>query len=380
MTWNPARIRLSIIRFPGLLLMSSTALLAGGCGPATTTHQIRGTYPPEPLHAHLPTVEAKSCNGVSTYRDLPPPPPPPAYPSCELWHHSAERLTNGHEEESLVRIIEFNDEGEVNETQRDAALRDIRATITAAGRGLVVVFAHGWHHGAQVCDDNLACFRRALMGLHSAQKTIDGMNHDGKRTDPAPVIGVFLAWRGEEFERFPGKQLSLFSRKGIAQRIGRNGARETLDRLDGLYRDLRASLETEGEDRRVRMISVGHSLGGAMLFTALQSKVQVRENGRRVLKLGEDGLPQGFGDMMVLVNPAVEAWEYKPFHRYSRSRNRVTRRADAPPILVSVGSTADQAVGAYFPIARLVQSLWHPTRPFRGVSNFLAMGRYWLHT
>ncbi|MCB1034885.1 MAG: hypothetical protein KDD47_13730, partial [Acidobacteria bacterium] len=50
------------------------------------------------------------------------------------------------------------------------------------------------------------------------------------------------------------------------------------------------------------------------------------------------------------------------------------------PILVSVGSTADQAVGAYFPIARLVQSLWHPTRPFRGVSNFLAMGRYWLHT
>ena len=210
------------------------------------------------------------------------------------------------------------------------------------------MFAHGWHHGAQVCDSNLACFRRVL--------------HDFKsRYSDREIVGIYLGWRGESFRK--GRSLTLWSRKNIAQRIGREGALTSLLAIDEI-----------AQQKGLRLVTVGHSLGAALIFTAVQHKFITEVAGsRQVRPIGKsDRIVRGFGDMVVLVNPAIEAWEYEPF--YQDTRQRVGR-----PEIITIATSADAAVGKAFPASRVVQYLWKPGNIKKGGSNLSGMGRYESH-
>ena len=183
-------------------------------------------------------------------------------------------------------------------------------------------------------------------------------------------MGIYLGWRGESSDS-KLNQLTLFSRKSIAQRIGKRDALRTLLEIDKVV-----------EEEELSMITVGHSLGAALIFTAVQYKlvteVERKKNGKvkRKKLVRPIGSPQnyqrGFGDLIVLVNPAIEAYEFEPFH--NDCRPRIGR-----PEMIVVASTADNAVGMAFPPSRVVQYLWRPNHILRGGSNLKGMGRYSNH-
>lgn len=328
-------------------------VLAGlqvGCS-SVAKLQVRGTEEAMKLPVSLGQLEEADCE-IGEDVD-----------ACRLWDRSIERLEHDSEKFS-VGVIEFNDEGQANPIQREQVMGLIREAVGERQgsrnnpTALVVMFAHGWHHGAQVCDSNLACFRRVLARLQKNQPDL-------------PVVGVYLGWRGEQYRRL--NPLTLFTRKLVAQRIGRRGGLETLLMIDDLCRE-----------KSARLVTVGHSLGGALVFTAVQSKLMVQVQGRKDKDsparwqrsvrplVSRDLERRGFGDMVVFVNPAVEAWEYEAFHRDIRDR-------EGRPEVITVASTADKAMGGVFSASRVVQLLWRPNHLFRGGSNFVGLGRLARH-
>jgi hypothetical protein len=92
----------------------------------------------------------------------------------------------------------------------------------------------------------------------------------------------------------------------------------------------------------------------------------------------EDGKPlpirPGIGDLVVLLNPAFEARRYAIFAEDLKN-GQSHYRDDQLPVLFTVASEGDNAVGMAFPIGRTLYFLFHPWR-YRGVEDVIGQGHY----
>jgi len=99
---------------------------------------------------------------------------------------------------------------------------------------------------------------------------------------------------------------------------------------------------------------VGHSFGGAVVFSALE---QILES-RFIHTVGTPQTPeaaQGYGNLVVLLNPAFEAQLYAPLSDMSAERKEYVK--SQLPVVAILTSQADRATGVAFPIGR-----WFDTR------------------
>ena len=215
----------------------------------------------------------------------------------------------------MVGIVEIDEQGNANPAQYAqtmAAITDSIHGASLAGRKTTLVtFIHGWHHGCRTCDDNLTCFRRVLAELGKEAT---------KSPRPRNIVGVYIGWRGR---LFLGKAdvISIWSRKSVAERIGKKGGKEILTQLRNIWADA---------DGDVTMVTVGHSLGGALLLSSVRYGLTgnvdnilrggagnyriVRASGLRAnVTDGMKAKRAGFGDLIVLMNPAIEAVQYEVF-------------------------------------------------------------------
>jgi hypothetical protein len=265
-------------------------------------------------------------------------------------------------------VIELSDDGHIKDIEQkkavfkklqtvargDDALR--RATKDSPG-AVVVVFVHGWHHRAKVCDENLSCFRRVLQGLSLASAT---------RANGAPVFGIYVGWRGESARKLAN--LTFFNRKKTAHHVGERGGAQLLLQLNELQHDLddeltEAHATTAGQrPARVTMITVGHSFGGALVYSAMESLLVKESKGEHVIDLpasnGVKPRREGIGDLVVLVNPAFEAERYRYFAEDLTLPGRY--ESGQLPVMLTVASEADKAVGQAFPAGRTLWLLVHP--------------------
>jgi hypothetical protein len=276
-----------------------------------------------------------------------------------------------------VGIIEFTEEGFVNTAQKNQVMTMVNETIDHAPNGtIMVVFAHGWHHSCRTCDDNLTCFRRVLNALAKDEE-------NGKHRK---VVGVYLAWRARVFGLDAPDYATIWNRKPVAERIGRTGAKEVLFELHEKW----AAHAGVNALQPVIMVSVGHSLGGAMLLSAIRGKLTgniddivhpnhtgifrvIRAQGVRRPNDKQKALRARFGDLVVLVNPAVEAARYGEFDNDLKDarlplmkEKELLDRGMPPdkelpysdrqlPIMLTISSTntADWPNGILFPISRV---------------------------
>ncbi|HEX6899393.1 MAG TPA: hypothetical protein VF789_06750 [Thermoanaerobaculia bacterium] len=366
------------------ILLCAGALLLGGCA---TRYQKRGTEAPITTAISLDDFEKK----VSQSHQL------------DLEARSIERFSNP---QFTVGVIELTDEGFINRQQYEQVMYEVRETFKNAKEGagsLLVVFAHGWHHGCRTCDRDLACFRRVLGELQEDEKAKD----ESKRRS---VIGVYLGWRGVALS---GKlnTLTIWNRKRVAEHIGRTGGKEVLAALHKEW------LEHKETNKPVTMVTVGHSLGGALIFSAVKDQLSgnvydilkdskkrggtyriVRAQGERGPAEQEDkkAIRSRFGDLVVLVNPAIEAGQYWPFDndlpddRFNDWGNEELIKSKLPldkgdpydkyqlPVLLTIASDADTAVGRWFPIFRVfsVLNVLRNGEVFRDEAESVGMGRY----
>jgi hypothetical protein len=262
-----------------------------------------------------------------------------------------------------LATIEFSDNGHAkDEAQKVSVMRLIREQLHPQG-AIIVVFAHGWHHAADAFDDNMRCFRRVIARIHRI-----------KVDDQRPIIGVFVAWRGDSLTSPWINWATFWDRKGTSENIGKLKARDFLVELDVLYKDqLRAGQKTT-------LLIVGHSFGGALVYSALEYRLLGQTFARDTVlpplpdhytkKPPRDGL----GELVILVNPAIEASRYRPFAAdlaapgdYLESQN---------PRFLVIASKADWAVGAAFPAGQLFWLLFHPSYLTCGGPCLIGMGHF----
>ncbi len=256
-----------------------------------------------------------------------------------------------------IGIVEFDDQGRFwDRHQLDALEGEI---LSQAGGPddpgvLLSVFVHGWRHDADVCDANLACFRELARRIALDQRAA-AASAGGAR--PRPVIGVYVGWRGLSKKVWPLEQLSFVSRKNAALRVGSGDMTELLTRLDRMRVELNAAKKDAS-----RLVVLGHSLGGTVVFEALANifKNRLADVWPGVDVDGSSKLIPGFGDLVVLVNPAFEAERWRPIDELASTYAGFSKRQR--PVLVVVGSETDSATKMWFPFGQWVATVFEKTR------------------
>ena len=282
-----------------------------------------------------------------------------------------------------VGILEVDRHGSLNPKQRRQVFgmldEEARSARDDGDNLVILVFIHGWHHGARVCDYNLACFRRLVGGMANVYGS---GRADGKT--PTRFVGIYFAWRGESIDKEGFNVLTIYNRKRRAEKIGRSGATDVLLDLDEQYRRLRSAAEEEKAKGTVLMVTAGHSLGGGMLLSALQSKLVGTVGGTEYIRSshprGEPTPGQrppvgGYGDLSILINPAIQAAKFRAFANDLTEVVSDDRLAYAPgqtPTVLVLTSEADRATRRAFPASRwLLPHNW-----FRGAAQRKALGHY----
>ena len=255
----------------------------------------------------------------------------------------------GREYAYSLAFIELTDQGYFWDPGQ---LDSLRAHVRSAGAphgAIVVAYVHGWNHNADPADGNVACFRELL-------KAVALMQAGYAKGDPhgAPrVVGVYVGWRGLALQ--PGRlnqALTFWNRIDVADRVGGRGA--LLETLLAL-RQLRQEVDPR---QRSKLVIVGHSMGARAVFTALNPFFSAAASDSA---FGWN-VRHGFGDLVVLVNPAFSATMYRVIDERAREAFRDARDS-LPPNLLVASSSGDDVTRRLYPLAYQVSSFWQEFAP-----------------
>lgn len=250
-----------------------------------------------------------------------------------------------------VAYVEIDEQGYFQD--RGQVERALALVAEAQKPRYVVVFVHGWFHSASQTDDNVLRFKCALNNLQG----IDGNAGED-------VIGIYIGWRGESLQIPILRFATFWDRKNTSEEIGRGSLVEFLTRLERAAKPDPAS--------RNKLLLMGHSFGASVVFNSigqillerfvLDAETLASERARPAAHpQSKAGLVSGYGDLVVLVNPAIEATRIVPF--FGLLNEYTTKQVDLlspaqPPRLVILSSEGDWATRVTFPAARAVSTFW----------------------
>jgi hypothetical protein len=267
-------------------------------------------------------------------------------------------------------FVEFDDQGQLWERKQMRSVIDEIYKQSPGEDVLMVIFAHGWQHNASPGDTNIVEFRKILRSVSRSESYFAKKNGTSDRK----VFGVYLGWRGQSVT-VPGLNLlSFWDRKATSQKVGDAGVSEVLSRLeliqktkDAVFRagaDKQAIAQAEKAGQlarsRTRLVIIGHSFGGALVHSSIE---QLLKN--RFIETG--GSPhgvvtnaRGFGNLVVLINPAFEANLYSTMSDMANGRGFYFDGQD--PVLAVLTSEADLATKIAFPLGRSFSTIFENTR------------------
>lgn len=258
-----------------------------------------------------------------------------------------------------LSIIEFDDQGKFWKREQKKAVLEQLESESKSNDLLLVVFVHGWQNNAAPNNERLETFRKILARIARNEARInEAQNKEARRNNlpevhPRKVAGVYLGWRGESVW-LPGlKHLATFwDRKNTAYKIGHGGVTEVLSDFEKLISDRQKETENLKANN---LVIIGHSFGGLIVHNAL---TQILEN--RFVKTPTSGKNTGtvggFGNLVVLINPAFEALEMASLSDMSTERKDYS--ANQMPVLAVLTSEADNATKIAFPLGRVFSTLF----------------------
>jgi len=269
---------------------------------------------------------------------------------CEK--HALQQVPTGEGPDYLLAFIEFDDQGQLWDRKQMRAILN-RYELESSGQDLLMVaFVHGWKHSAAPGDGNIETFRKVLARLSLDEAQISRQTGKPARR----VAGLYLGWRGGTVSVPVVEDLTFWERKNTAQKVGHGGMTEVLSRLEQIKRD-KDSVEPP-ESRATRLVVIGHSFGGAVVHNALG---QILES-RFVRTVGPAGVQsdvEGFGNLVLLINPAFEASQFAALSDMSAERGSYFKTQ--LPVIAILTSEADYATRYAFPAGRTLSTLFEKT-------------------
>ncbi|WP_292979997.1 esterase [Nitrosomonas sp.] len=266
-----------------------------------------------------------------------------AQEKCES--HTIQQHNVGSDSEYLLGFVEIDDQGQLrNRAQMQAVLDELYA-LASRESVLINVFVHGWHHSAKPGDSNVESFKASLAELSRVEHQL----HPEKAA--RRVVGVYVGWRGESIDVPWINNITFWDRKNTAHEVGYLGMAELLLKLE----EIRNVKNTQEPPVKSRLVILGHSFGGAAVYSATAQILADRfinsRNGKNYI-----GDAEGFGDLVVLLNPAFEALKYAPL--YDLAQARCSYFEEQAPRLVILTSEADYATKYAFPAGRVFSTFF----------------------
>jgi hypothetical protein len=297
-----------------------------------------------------------------------------ALEGCSAYRHQPYRAadrTSVETENYTLHFVEADDEGWFwDPGQANQALELVRRKA-AERNTIVVVFIHGWHHSAQCCDDEVEGFKETLIRLN---RQLSAPAHEAMQTPRAEstrelnVVGIYIGWRGRSLPGFIN-YFTFWGRKAAAERVGNTDFSEFLARLNNLYLQHNSRRQDEAPEQAPRMsehflglVTIGHSFGGQVLMKAIGSTLEeqlIRNNPvGGYLRTAKPTSPRhdtralsGFGDLLVLLNPATEAAQY---HRLYILSQGLEYPPEQTPIMLTVSARNDVPRHRLFTFGRIL--------------------------
>ena len=272
-----------------------------------------------------------------------------SYTSCEVKPpqqlcntNSIQYHESGTDQDYLIGFVEIDDQGQLRDRAQMQALLDELYNMASKESLLINVFVHGWHHNAKPGDSNIEGFEKILGQLSKIEHA--------QHPKPRKVVGVYIGWRGESIDVPVINNLTFWERKNTAQDVGHLGMAEVLLRLE----EISNVKNTQLPPVKSRLVVIGHSFGGAAVYSATSQILADRFVDSRGDKNFVD-TAKGFGDLVVLLNPAFEALSYAPL--YDLAQARCSYFDNQQPRLVILTSEGDWATRYAFPAGRIFSTL-----------------------
>ncbi len=283
-------------------------------------------------------------------------------------------------------VIQVDDNGAFWDPEVPARALDAIAASARGANTIVVIAVHGWHHSAAPDDEYAVGFARTLQAIRATLDDNVGGEPGAYRrsrqiltgSGDTNIFGIYVGWRGASLPG-PLNYATFWNRKSAAEHVGDGDLREFLLRLNGIYR-------SRYQDRKpsspyMGMASIGHSFGAQVLFKAISSTLE-----KELIEAtrGSPGPPapaqrlarplEGFGDIVVLVNPALEAFQ---FERIRKLDALLTYDRRQPPLLLVLSADTDTSRHWFFPLGRWVDSLLlSPVRDEQSAAWSRALGEF----
>jgi len=260
----------------------------------------------------------------------------------------------GEEEEYRLGFVEYDDHGQLRDRKQMQALVDAYYRAASADDVLLVTFVHGWHHSAKPEDDNIASFREMLAQLSKSEALASKQEDRLKRK----VLGVYIGWRGDSLTLPVVNNLTFWDRKNTAHQVGQQGITEVLLKLEQIVNVKVGMTSKNPLPVHSRLVVIGHSFGGAVVYGSLQKILADRFlDSRRGLTSQADA--KGFGNLVVLMNPAFEALRFAALYDTSQEACRAYSDTQLPKLLILTSET-DYATKYAFPAGRMFSTLFEP--------------------
>jgi hypothetical protein len=263
--------------------------------------------------------------------------------NCE--NHAIAQYFPNTDKEFHLGFVEFDDQGQLRDREQMKAVLDTYSQISGSGDVVVAVFVHGWQHNAAPGDSNVESFKQLLAHVSHSETLASQQDKRAKRK----VLGVYIGWRGDSSVLPIVKYATFWDRKNTANKVGIGGVTEVLLKLAKIV-NVKRAIEETSKPRPLntsRIVVIGHSFGGQVVYTALQEVLAERFVDSRGYKKDQENA-KGFGSLIVLMNPAFEALRFSTLFDMSQEDCRGYSKEQMPR-LVMLTSEADTVTRYVFP-------------------------------
>lgn len=254
-----------------------------------------------------------------------------------------ESLLKSASPEYALAFVEVDEQGVLHDREQ---MRRALEYIRTQQDSYVIVYVHGWHHTAKHDDSNVLRFQERLAFTK-------------QRYPSRNIVGIYVGWRGESVPITGLNILTFWDRKTVSEEVGRNSLTEFFLRLEEAVRQTPHGV----------LLTVGHSFGASVVFNSVHQLMLerlVRSAGREV---------RGYGDLVVLVNPAIEAMRFTQLRDaaqvFQHERGFVSTQG---PVMIVAASDGDWAAGQAFPVGRMLSTSLETHRRFQPPHRRLPIG------
>ena len=246
----------------------------------------------------------------------------------------------------LMAVLEINEQGRFTDKSHIKQVLEEIERSRKTHETSVTIFVHGWNHGGTIEDSD----------LHNYRETLDKLYEEKTKYDNKKNIGIYIAWRGKTLPSVLN-YTTFWKRKNISINIGKGD-------LAAFILDLERITKQETGYKKATLILSGHSFGASALYSALGPILISRFQDSLTEQKNSQAVPiRGVGDLVLLINPAIEAKQFYPLRetvwRHASKYKDQNEKQNPPifqdnlrPLFVVLGSNGDFAVNNLFPAGR----------------------------